>query len=159
MPCSSCAANPRHAIAGDSAINASTDLLRQIGALDEANDDCLTPLGFHLATLPVDVRIGKMLIYGAIFGCVEPVLTMAAAMGFRSPFFSPIDKRDEADKVRKSFGVAHSDHLTTLKAMNGWVKAKTVGRREASAYCQVGACLSSLQTLVLCLQDVIHTHL
>ena len=121
---------------GDSAIGSSMELLRQIGALDEANDDCLTPLGFHLATLPVDVRIGKMLIYGAIFGCIEPVLTMAAAMGFRSPFFSPIDKREEADKARKALGVAHSDHLTTLKAMDGWVAAKKVGRREASSFCQ-----------------------
>lgn len=100
---------------GESAIGSSMELLRQIGALDEANEDSLTPLGFHLATLPVDVRIGKMLIYGAIFGCIEPVLTMAAAMGFRSPFFSPIDKREEADKTRKALGVAHSDHLTTLK--------------------------------------------
>jgi hypothetical protein len=39
-----------------------------------------------LAALPVDVRIGKMLIFGAILGVTEPVLTMAAAMGFRSPF-------------------------------------------------------------------------
>jgi len=42
-----------------------------------------------------------MLIFGAILGVTEPVLTMAAAMGFRSPFMAPIDKREEADKVRK----------------------------------------------------------
>ena len=76
-----------------SAVAASVDLLRQIGALDAQQGDSLTPLGYHLATLPVDVRIGKMLIYGAIIGLVEPVLTAAAAMGFRSPFFSPIYKR------------------------------------------------------------------
>jgi hypothetical protein len=48
------------------------------------------------------------------------VLTMAAAMGFRSPFFCPIDKREEADKARKTFATGHSDLLTTLKAFDGW---------------------------------------
>ena len=32
----------------------------------------LTALGFHLATLPVDPRVGKMMIYGALFGCIDP---------------------------------------------------------------------------------------
>ena len=45
---------------------------------------------------------------------------MAAAMGFRSPFFCPIDKREEADKARKTFATGHSDLLTTLKAFDGW---------------------------------------
>ena len=48
------------------------------------------------------------------------VLTMAAAMGFRSPFFCPIDKREEADKARKAFATGHSDLLTTLRAFDGW---------------------------------------
>ena len=113
------------------AVEASLALLRRLGALTLTGPngagpgpgpglDRLTPLGFHLASLPVDVRVGKMLIYGAIFACLEPVLTMAAAMGFRSPFFCPIDKREEADKARKAFTTAHSDLLTTLKAYDGW---------------------------------------
>ena len=40
----------------------------------------LTALGFHLASLPVDPRVGKMMIYGALFGCIDPLLTFAAAM-------------------------------------------------------------------------------
>jgi HrpA-like RNA helicase len=55
----------------------------------------LTPLGQHLAELPVDARLGKMILYGAIFGCADPVLTIAAAMSHRSPFAAPIDKRDQ----------------------------------------------------------------
>ena len=45
--------------------------LRQIGALDEKEN--LTSLGQHLASLPVDVRVGKMLLYGAVLGCLGPV--------------------------------------------------------------------------------------
>lgn len=52
----------------------------------------LTALGFHLATLPVEPRVGKMMLYGAIFGCVEPAITIAAAMSCRNPFVAPFDK-------------------------------------------------------------------
>ena len=39
----------------------------------------LTALGFHLASLPLDVRIGKLILLGAILQCVDPALTLAAA--------------------------------------------------------------------------------
>lgn len=49
------------------------NLLKEVGACQ--SDDCsLTPLGHHLAALPVDVRIGKMLILAAIFGCLEQIV-------------------------------------------------------------------------------------
>jgi HrpA-like RNA helicase len=50
------------------------NLLRKIGAC-ELNEPKLTPLGQHLAALPVNVKIGKMLIFGAIFGCLDPVVS------------------------------------------------------------------------------------
>jgi HrpA-like RNA helicase len=80
----------------------------------------LTALGFHLAVLPVDPRVGKMMIYGSLFGCCDPALTVAASMSSRSPFMSPFDKRDEADAARKKFAVDCSDHLTILNAVNTW---------------------------------------
>ena len=51
------------------------------GAFDE--DEELTTLGKHLANLPVDPGIGKMLIYAAMFGCLDPCLTVAAALSDR----------------------------------------------------------------------------
>ena len=41
----------------------------------------LTPLGRHLARLPVHPRLGKMLVYGTLFGCVGPAASVAAAVG------------------------------------------------------------------------------
>ena len=41
---------------------------------------CLTPLGFHLASLPVDPHLGKMLLLGCVCQCLDPVLTIVAAM-------------------------------------------------------------------------------
>ena len=53
-------------------ISRAMTLLYEVGAC--GGGATLTPLGHHLATLPVNVRIGKMLLYGAIFGYLEPVV-------------------------------------------------------------------------------------
>ncbi len=66
-----------------------------MGAL--APDEAVTPLGEHLTAMPVDPRVGKMLVHGALLRCVGPCLTIAAAMGHGRPvFFAPVDKRQEA---------------------------------------------------------------
>jgi ATP-dependent RNA helicase DHX57 len=61
-----------------SAVAASLGLLNALGALDE--DQTLTPLGWHLSALPVDVRVGKLLLFGAMFACVDSALTIAASL-------------------------------------------------------------------------------
>ena len=132
------------------AMSNSLKLLEELGAVDcqwktnrkieeDENLDVtceLTALGFHLATLPVDPRVGKMMIYGALFGCVDPVLTLAAAMSSRSPFMSPFDQRDQADEARKTFAVAGSDHLTILNAFNQWfeLRQKKGGNRVVQSF-------------------------
>ena len=55
----------------------------------------LTPLGYHLAQMPVDVRLGKMILYGCIFNCLEPVLTISAALGGKSIFARPPNVDDK----------------------------------------------------------------
>lgn len=59
-------------------ISNAVSLLRKIGAC-HPSDHILTPLGLHLASLPVNVKIGKMLIYGAILGCLEPIVCLIYA--------------------------------------------------------------------------------
>mmetsp|Transcript_23131 Transcript_23131/g.28384 ORF Transcript_23131/g.28384 Transcript_23131/m.28384 type:complete len:504 (-) Transcript_23131:6-1517(-) len=89
----------------------------------------LTSLGFHLSTLPVDPRVGKMMIYGALFRCIDPALTIAASMSSRNPFMSPFDKRDIADAKRREFSTSSidggSDHLATLDAFNQYRNLKS----------------------------------
>jgi HrpA-like RNA helicase len=95
----------------------------------------LTALGFHLATLPVEPRVGKMMIYGSLFGCVEPALTVAASMSARSPFMSPFDQREAADAARKKFAVEGSDHLTILNAFATWKEMKhTEGNKAVQSF-------------------------
>ena len=100
------------------------ETLRSVQALED-NSDALTSLGYHLASLPVDVRIGKIIIYASLFNCLDPCLTIAATMSFKSPFVSPLDKRDEADQCKQEFSEGRSDYLTILKAYEGWHEARS----------------------------------
>ncbi|XP_062529594.1 putative ATP-dependent RNA helicase DHX57 isoform X1 [Bombyx mori] len=95
--------------------------LQDVGALDKAF--VLTALGKHLAALPVDVRIGKLMLFGAIFCCVDSALTMAAFLSHKSPFVAPFGKKGEADAKRREFACSNSDQLTTLKAYRKWQQA------------------------------------
>jgi HrpA-like RNA helicase len=96
----------------------------------------LTALGFHLATLPVDPRLGKIMIYGSLFGCVDAALTIAASMSARSPFVSPFGKRDLADAARKEFATEGSDHLTILNAFTQWkdLRRAKMGNRAIQSF-------------------------
>ncbi|KAL5709082.1 RNA helicase [Ranunculus cassubicifolius] len=108
------------------------ELLKTIGALDEREE--LTPLGRHLCTLPVDPNIGKMLLIGSIFQCLDPALTIAAALAHRDPFVLPINRKEDADAAKRSFaGDSCSDHIALLKAFEGWKDAKRSGSDRA--YC------------------------
>ncbi|OPJ87136.1 ATP-dependent RNA helicase DHX29 [Patagioenas fasciata monilis] len=112
------------------------NLLRKIGAC-LLNEPKLTPLGQHLAALPVNVKIGKMLIFGAIFGCLDPVATLAAVMTEKSPFTTPIGRKDEADLAKSSLAMAVSDHITIYNAYLGWKKARQEGGYRAEmTYCR-----------------------
>lgn len=86
-------------------------------ALQNSSDkEELTALGVHLSSLPVDCRIGKLILLGAMFGVADDALTIAATLSYRSPFLSPISARDEADRAKMKFATAQSDHLTVLNA-------------------------------------------
>uniref|UniRef100_A0A4W3K848 RNA helicase n=1 Tax=Callorhinchus milii TaxID=7868 RepID=A0A4W3K848_CALMI len=126
------------------------NLLKKIGAC-EINEAKLTPLGLHLAALPVNVKIGKMLIFGAIFGCLDPVATIAAAMTEKSPFVTPLSRKDEANLAKASMAIANSDHLTLYNAYLGWKNARHTSYRTEMAYCKQHF-LS--RTALLTMQDI-----
>lgn len=75
--------------------------LIDVRALTASED--LTALGRQLAKLPLDVFLGKLILLGTIFGCVEGAVTIAAVLTSKSPFSAPIGLRAQADTVRLSF--------------------------------------------------------
>ena len=84
----------------------------------------LTPLGYHLAKLPMDPQTGKMILLGAIFGCLDPVLSVAASLSFKDAFVVPLGKEGivDAKKVELSRN-SRSDHLMCSNTILGWEEA------------------------------------
>ncbi|XP_025061494.1 putative ATP-dependent RNA helicase DHX57 isoform X2 [Alligator sinensis] len=115
-------------------LRASKLRLQDLGAL--TSDEKLTPLGYHLASLPVDVRIGKLMLFGAIFRCLDPALTIAASLAFKSPFVSPWDKREEANKKKLEFAIGNSDYLALLQAYKGWRLSTKESSHASYSYCR-----------------------
>jgi ATP-dependent RNA helicase DHX57 len=107
--------------------------LRQIQAIDAHNK--LTGLGAHIAQIPADVRVSKLLLFGAILRCLDPVLTVAACMtSNQSPFLNPFERRDEA-KAHLKFVVGKSDLLAFERAFSLWAEAKTCGDSAERRFC------------------------
>ncbi|XJO78792.1 hypothetical protein BDV3_003177 [Batrachochytrium dendrobatidis] len=111
-------------------VHRAIDFLKTINALDEHEN--LTNLGKHMSAIPADVRLSKMLLFGAIFQCVGPILTIAACLSEKSPFIFPSDSQDqsEATKIRKQFSDGESDLLTACKVFDEWVQLPTSQRRD-----------------------------
>ncbi|NXD93348.1 DHX36 helicase, partial [Chaetorhynchus papuensis] len=108
--------------------------LMELNALDRQEE--LTPLGVHLARLPVEPHIGKMILFGALFCCLDPVLTIAASLSFKDPFVIPLGKEKVADARRKELSKnSKSDHLTVVNAFTGWEEARRCGFRNEKDYC------------------------
>eukprot|EP01018_Ginkgo_biloba_P010933 Gb_08623 [translate_table: standard] len=102
------------------------EYLKLIGALDDKEN--LTNLGHHLSMLPVDPKLGKMLIMGAVFRCLDPILTIAAGLSVRDPFLLPHDKKDLADAAKTRFSAKdYSDHMALVRAYEGWKDAERAG--------------------------------
>ncbi|KAF2838029.1 ATP-dependent RNA helicase-like protein A [Patellaria atrata CBS 101060] len=116
------------------AVEGSLKILTSMGAID---GDQLTGLGHHLAMIPADLRCGKLLIYGAIFGSLEACLTIAAILTVRSPFLSPQGKRDAANAVRTSFSKGQGDLIADLRAYEQWSDLRSKGsfRCELRQWC------------------------
>ncbi|KAJ4372578.1 putative ATP-dependent RNA helicase ucp12 [Didymella sp. IMI 355093] len=121
------------------AVEGAVNLLSQMGAI---TDNELTALGRHMSMIPADLRLSKLLVYGATFGCLEAALTIASVLTARSPFISPRerdqDTRNEFDRLRASFSANQGDLLVDLRAYEQWsaFRNKGVSTRDLKFWCQ-----------------------
>ena len=88
-------------------------VLEEIGAVDGLRK--ITQLGRKLARLPVDPRIGRMLLEAAHTHCLREVLVIASALSVQDPRDRPLDKRQLADEAHAEFNDEHSDFMGYLK--------------------------------------------
>lgn len=126
------------------------------GVLDKT--ESLTPLGEHVACMSCDPRLGKVLVLGALFRCVLPMLSVAASLT-KDPFYNSLQNRTQVIKVKcwniylvnmcaseqqqikvkqklclqakeTLSGNSYSDYLVFIRAVLGWRRAQQDGNRE-----------------------------
>ena len=87
-------------------------LLQELGAIEEGRR--LTPLGRRLAQLPVDPRLGRMVLEADRLACAEEVIVIAAALSIQDPRERPSEQQAQADQQHARFADESSDFLALL---------------------------------------------
>ncbi|KAG8913919.1 hypothetical protein FRC01_004323 [Tulasnella sp. 417] len=82
----------------------------------------ITPMGRLLSKMPIDVHLGKFILTSVVMKCLDPALTVAAALSAKSPFVTPFGQQEEADKAKLKFNSDNSDFLTVHNAFSAWRK-------------------------------------
>ncbi|KIO31878.1 hypothetical protein M407DRAFT_217155 [Tulasnella calospora MUT 4182] len=80
----------------------------------------ITPMGRLLSKMPIDVHLGKFILTSVVMKCLDPALTIAAALSAKSPFLTPFGQEEEADKAKQKFNSDNSDFLTVHNAFSAW---------------------------------------
>ncbi|KAF0814277.1 hypothetical protein IGB42_01178 [Andreprevotia sp. IGB-42] len=86
--------------------------LHELGAVDDVNE--LTATGKQLARLPVDPRLGRMLLAGHENQCLSEILIIASGLSVQDPRDRPFDAREAADRAQAKFTDEKSDFLSYL---------------------------------------------
>ncbi|MEN9822129.1 MAG: hypothetical protein RLZ04_555 [Actinomycetota bacterium] len=93
-------------------------LLEELGAIEPGDDDArrrLTTTGKRLARLPIDPRLGRMVLEADRHGCTREVMVIAAALSIQDPRERPAENRAAADEMHARFVVPGSDLLTLVR--------------------------------------------
>ncbi|KAJ3647260.1 hypothetical protein Zmor_024787 [Zophobas morio] len=137
------------------AVSLALDLLKRLNAL--TGDEKLTPLGYHLAKLPMAPQMGKMILFGAIFSCLDPILSVAATLDYKDPFQLPVGKEKEANlmKLELSDGIK-SDHLLFHEALKGFERCGNNSRQFCWRYFLSYHTLKQLQDMKKQFMEYLH---
>ncbi len=119
-------------------------LLHELGALDVLEGEAeakpgagLTEIGRQLARLPVDPRIGRMVLAARAEGSLNEVLVIAAALAVQDPRERPLERAQAADEAQKKFTDERSDFIALLKLWSFFAKAlRELSGRKLQALCR-----------------------
>jgi ATP-dependent RNA helicase DHX29 len=106
-------------------VRRAVQLLKDVNALTDS--ESLTPLGRQLAKLPLDIWLGKLVLHGVTFGCLDAAVFIAAMLSAKSPFTDNgrSDSRTVAAKI--AFSKGNSDLLLVYNAYCAWRRACLAG--------------------------------
>ena len=100
------------------------DLLQELGAVDEYNE--LTALGAELSRLPLDPRVGRMIIEARSRNALDEVLIIASALSVQDVRDRPMEAQQQADEAHKKFDDEKSEFTGYLKLWK-WINAARGG--------------------------------
>ncbi|KAL6264710.1 hypothetical protein P5V15_004809 [Pogonomyrmex californicus] len=110
-------------------------VLREMKCLDK-NDE-LTPLGKILARLPIEPRLGKMMILGCMFRVGDALSTMAAnSTTFPEVYNMGPDMRRLTNQQKWFAGARYSDHVAMFHAFQMWEEARANGEWAEQSFCE-----------------------
>jgi ATP-dependent helicase HrpA len=110
-------------------------VLEELGAIDEAGE--LTTIGHQLGRLPLDPRLGRMILGGRDERALREVVVIAAALGLQDPRERPQAVQQKADEAHRQFRDEGSDFAGYLKLWEFWKRAKdTCSRRQLQRLCR-----------------------
>lgn len=126
------------------AVDVSVNNLIALEALTE--EEKLTALGRLLAQLPVHPSLGKMIVLGVIFRCLDPMIILGASLAERGLFVAPPDKRAEAARAQSKFlEDSASDHYALINAYTQMRSLRSTKGQQAvwefanKNFCHMGA--------------------
>uniref|UniRef100_A0A8D1ZGB4 ATP-dependent RNA helicase TDRD9 n=1 Tax=Sus scrofa TaxID=9823 RepID=A0A8D1ZGB4_PIG len=111
-------------------------LLKEVGALavrgprDDENphDGELTFLGRVLAHLPVNQQLGKLIVLGHVFGCLDECLIIAASLSLKNFFAMPFRQHLDGYRSKMNFsGSSKSDCIALVEAFKAWQTCRQRG--------------------------------
>ena len=115
-------------------IRRSIDTLIEVSALTSQEE--LTLLGHQLSKLPLDPYLGKLVLFGALFGCLDMCLTLAAMLTSKTPFVAPVGSSKQADIARSAFKKGESDLLTDHNTYAAWRRVCTTNPGMEQHFCR-----------------------
>lgn len=94
------------------AVRDGVETLHELLAIDDRGE--LTEIGRRLARLPIDPRLGRMILAGDAEHCLEEILVIASFLSIQDPRERPMDKQDQADAAHARFKDSSSDFKSIL---------------------------------------------
>ncbi|MCB9843165.1 MAG: ATP-dependent RNA helicase HrpA [Phycisphaeraceae bacterium] len=111
------------------------DTLHELGAMTERRE--LSDIGRRLAKLPIEPRLGRMLLAAESEGSLTEALVIASALSIQDPRERPAEKRDQADAAHAEHAHEESDFLTLLALWNTYHdKARHLSSNKLKKWCR-----------------------
>ncbi len=117
------------------AISDGFNLLQELSAVNRENQ--LTPLGRQLARLPIDPRLGRMLLEAAQQGSLEEVLIVASALSVQDVRERPADRQTQADQAHAQWKDPDSDFAALINLWRGFEEQRqALGSNALRTWCR-----------------------